>query len=265
MALVVVTAEVPEQGGRQGDEFDCTVSAVNAKSLKGGTLLLAPMLGPLPPGEHPENARIYAFARGRIQLDDPDNTTTAKIPVGCRLEATLMNPFVKDNKITLVLNRFHARFAVADEVAMKINETPGVSSRTEVARAIDQLSIEVTIPEQYRTRPVEFASMVLQLSLPEIPDVATVVVNETTGVIAMSADLEIEANAVTHQNMVVEIGNGASASNFVALDPSENTSAPTLQALVQALNALRVPAKDMIAIIRSLDRKGAIHGRVIYE
>ncbi len=265
VALVVVTAEIPEQGGRQGDELECTVSAVNAKSLKGGTLLLTPLLGPIPPGENPENARVYAYASGGVQLANPEIATNAKIPVGCRLEATLMNPFVKDGKLTLVLNRFHARFAVADEIAMKINESTFGTSQGEMARAIDQLSIEVAIPEQYRNRPVEFASMVLQLSLPGIPEMATVVLNETTGVIAMSADLEIEANAITHQSMVVEIGDGVTASQFVGLDPAENTTVPTLQALVQALNALRVPAKDMIAIIRSLDRKGAIHGRVIYE
>ena len=265
VALVAVTANVPEQGGRQGDEIECTVSAITAKSLKGGTLLLTPMLGPIPPGEHPENARIYAFANGAIQMDNPDNPTTGKIPVGCRLEATLMNPFVKDNRITLVLNRYHASFEIAQEIVMSINNSPQVTTGPEVARAIDQLSIDVTIPEQYRALPVEFASIVLGVTLVGIPEMETVVVNETTGVIAMSANLEIEPNAVTHENMVVDIGNGSMASEFVGLDPAENASVPTLQSLVQALNALRVPAKDMIAIIRSLDRKGAIHGRVIYE
>jgi flagellar basal body P-ring protein FlgI len=81
----------------------------------------------------------------------------------------------------------------------------------------------------------------------------------------MSADLEIAPSALQHQNMVIEIGDGMDISQFVALDPRSNTSAPTLQALVQALNSLRVSARDMIAIIRVLDRAGAIHGRVIYE
>jgi flagellar basal body P-ring protein FlgI len=103
------------------------------------------------------------------------------------------------------------------------------------------------------------------MRIPVIPKIETVVVNETTGVISMSADLEIAPHALQHQNMVIEIGNGALASQFVELDPRANTAAPTLQALVQALNALRVSAEDMIAIIRVLDRAGAIHGRVIYE
>ena len=89
--------------------------------------------------------------------------------------------------------------------------------------------------------------------------------NETTGVIAMSGNLEIAPSAVTHQNMVVDIGGDFTASQFVELAPSANTSAPTLEALVQALNTLRVPAHDMIDIIKELDQRGAIYGRVIYR
>ena len=47
--------------------------------------------------------------------------------------------------------------------------------------------------------------------------------------------------------------------------PGEKTQMPTLDALVQSLNALRVSTPDMVAIIRALDHAGAIHGRVIYE
>ncbi len=274
VALVVVTAEIPEEGGRQGCEFECTVSAVNAKSLKGGTLLLTPMLGPLPPGEHPEDARIYAFCRGRVQLDNPENPTTAMIPVGCRLETTVMNPFIKDNRMTLVLNRFHANFQMAQEIALSVNQAfsleqkqsqSRIDNAPEIARAVDQLTIEVAIPEAYLGRPVDFASEILSVKIMNPPLIEMVVVNETTGVITISQDLEIDPNAVTHENMVVEIGNGVLASQFVGFAPEQNTSVPTLQALVQALNSLRVPANDVIAIIRSLDRKGAIHGRVIYE
>ncbi len=270
VALVVVTAEVPEQGGRQGDEIDCTVSALNAKSLKGGVLLLTPMLGPVPPGERPENALVYAFARGPVQLDDEENPTTAKITVGCRMEQNFLNLFVKDNKITLVLNRSHARFEVAEEVSFQINNDPefGAStddSRPKIARPIDQVSIEISIPEEYRSKPVQFAARVLEVRLPVIPSIETVVVNETTGVISMSADLEIAPHALQHKNMVIEISNGIGAGQFVELDPAADTASPTLQALVQSLNALRVSGRDMIAIIRVLDRAGAIHGRVIYE
>ncbi|MFO7904250.1 MAG: flagellar basal body P-ring protein FlgI [Pirellulaceae bacterium] len=284
-ALVVVTAEVPPHGGRQGDEFGCTVSAVNAESLQGGTLLLTPLLGPSPPPtarqvgptsgqspprSRPEDARVYAVARGPVKLDDPDAPTTGKIAVGCRLEEDFMNPFVKDNTITLVPNRNHARFGVAEEVAFQINNDPEFGgaaddSRPKIARAANPHTIEVTIPEQYISTPVQFAARLLEVRLPVIPNVETVVVNETTGVISMSADLEIAPHALQHESMVVEIAGGTPVGQFSEFNPGGDTSVPTLQALVQSLNSLRVSAEDVIEIIRVLDRAGAIHGHVIYE
>ena len=75
-----------------------------------------------------------------------------------------------------------------------------------IARAIDQLTVEVTILDQYRDSPVEFAALVLQQELRDMPHDAVVVVNETTGVITMSADLELDPSAVTHQNLTIDIG-----------------------------------------------------------
>jgi len=270
VALVLVTAEIPAHGARQGDELDCTVSAVNAKSLEGGVLLLTPMLGPIPPGQRPEKAIVFAFAGGRVQLDDENSATTAKVTLGCRMEQNFMTPFVQDGKITLVLNRSHARFEVAEEVAFQINDDPEFGggtddSRPKIARPVDQMSIEVTVPPEYANRNAEFAALLLQVRLIEVPNIETVVVNETTGVISMSADLEIAPHALTHENMVIDIGNQAGPGQFMELDPGANTTVPTLKALVQALNSLRVSARDMISIIRVLDRAGAIHGRVIYE
>lgn len=269
VALVYVTAEVPAQGGRQGDEIDCTVSAVNAKSLQGGMLMLTPMLGPVPPGARPEDAQVYAFARGRVKMDDDESPTTAKVTSGCRMEQNFMNLFVKDNIITLVLNPSHARFEVVEEVAFQINNDPefGIAnddSRPQVARPIDQVSIEITIPEEYRSKPVQFAARMLEVRLPVIPSIETVVVNETTGVISMSAELEITPQVLQHKNMSIEIENGLGVSQFSALDPGADTAVPTLQALVQSLNALRVSGPDMIDIIHVLDEAGAIHGRVKY-
>lgn len=284
-ALVIVTAEIPKQGGRQGDGLDCTVSAVAAESLKGGVLLLTPLLGPVPPRTprqsgnvgprthprvRPEDAIVYAVARGRVQLEDPENPTTGRIAFGCRLEEDFMNPFVKDDKITLVLKPNHARFEVAEEIAFQINNDPEFGnasddSRIGIARSLNPHTVEVAVPNEYISRPAEFVARLREVRLPVVPNVESVVVNETTGVISMSADLEIEPNALQHRSMAIEIADGTAAGQFVEFDPGSNTAVPTLQALVQALNSLRVPAEDVIDIIRVLDRKGAIYGQVIYE
>jgi flagellar P-ring protein precursor FlgI len=267
VALVVVTADVPVEGARQGDEVDCTISAINAKSLASGSLMITPLIGPVPPSGDGPGPLVYALAQGPVRFDDKSMLTTGKISVGCRFERSIMNPFVKDNKITLVINRNHASFSVAEEIESAINtsEVFKGGSGTGIAKAIDQLTVEVTILEQYRTNPVQFASLILQQQLRNLPRDSIVVVNETNGVITMSADLELAPSLVTHQNMTIDISNGVGASQFVGLDPAEDTSVPTLKALVQSMNALRVSAKDMIQIIRELDNSGAIYGQVIYR
>jgi flagellar P-ring protein precursor FlgI len=212
---------------------------------------------------------VFAVASGAISVEDPALPTRGKVSAGCRMEQNYLNPFVENDKITLVLKPSHARFRVVEDVAFQINSyqffREESDSQVELAQPVDQMSIEVTIPPEYQRRPVTFAAVLMEVPLTDLPGLETVVVNETTGVIAMSADLEISPYALQHKNMAIEIGDGAVGDQMVAVDPRGQTTMPTLQALVQSLNALRVSAKDMIAIIRTLDRAGAIHGRVIYE
>ncbi len=186
------------------------------------------------------------------------------------MEQDLLNPFVENNRITLLLKPSLARFSVAEEVALAINGSRDFladadDTNVEQAQPIDQMSIEVVIPTQYQQRPVTFAAMLMGIRLSPIPGLETVVVNETTGVIAISGNLEIAPYALQHRNMAIEIGDGTVGDQLVSIDPNSQTTMPTLQALVQSLNALRVSSKDMIAVIRTFDRAGAIHGRVIYE
>jgi len=270
VALVIVTADIPVEGARQGDEIECTVTSVNAKSLQGGFLMMTPLVGPVPSGEDAPDPIVYAIAQGLVRLDDKGTLSSGKISTGCRIARNVMNPFVKDNKITLVIDRSHARFRMAKEIEDAINYSPEFggardSSALGIARAIDQLTVEVNILDQYRDSPVEFAALVLQQQLRDVPHESVVVVNETTGVITMSADLELAPSAVTHQNLTIDIGGGMGVSEFVGLDPREDTSVPTLKALVQSMNALRVSSKDMIQIIRELESSGAIYGHVIYR
>lgn len=134
-----------------------------------------------------------------------------------------------------------------------------------IARAVDQVTVEVQILEQYRSNPVQFATIVLQQGLRRLPNVATVVINETTGGIAISGDLKISRAAITHNNMLVQAGDPAAVSQFMEVDMEADTSVPTLTALVQSLNSLRVSTPDMIHIIRNLDELGAIQGHVVYK
>jgi len=135
---------------------------------------------------------------------------------------------------------------------------------TSLAKALNQVSISVVIPEQYRDDPVEFVSQVLALPMLEPPTGARVVINERAGSIVIGSEVVIGAVAVTHKNVVIETGNALSGENFVSIDP-EKTNAPKLKSLVEALNAVQVPTADIVDIIKGLHRNGKLHGRLIIE
>ncbi len=279
VALVSVTAEVPEAGARQGDEIDCYVSSIGAaKTLEGGRLFLTALMGP-----QAEGMRIYAFAEGSLHVDDPKYPTTAKIHKGCRLEEDFLNVFTKNNKITLVIDEHHADFEVAQEIAELINSNWYDTSHTGalhrgpgrlmgfeadrsgiIAKAVNQKFVEVAIPPAYRDQPVGFVSEVLGMTLAEPQTAARVVVNERAGSVVIGADVEIGSVVVSHKNIVVETGDNLPAERFVGVDPGEVQTAK-LKALVAALNAVKVPTTDIIQIIKDIERNGKLHGQLIVE
>jgi flagellar P-ring protein precursor FlgI len=266
VALVMVTATVPAAGARQGDRIDCTVSAIgSAKSLEKGVLLTTPLLGP-----QTTDPRVYGFAQGPLQFDDAKIKTTAKVGRGCRLEEDFSHPFVKDGKFTLVLNPSHTDFTVAFDVADVINSQSQIgervmSSREErLARAVDAVSIEVTIPKAYQDEPVEFISQVLTVPIIEPQTASRVVINERAGTIVISGDVEISAVAVHVGDLFVEAGQPNNGNRFVAIETATKPT-PKLKSLIEALDALQVSAAEKIAIIKGIERSGKLHGALVIE
>jgi len=287
VALVMVTATIPAEGARQGDKIDCTVSSIgSAKSLDKGVLLTTPLLGP-----QVGDQRVYGFAQGPIHLEDTKIKTTGKINQGCRVEENFNNPFINDGKFTLVINKHLAGFQVAQDIAEQIDgqlrstyipsvsrtgaegptankgwqaEAPRLKEEVPLARAIDALNVEVTIPPDSYSDPVEFVSRVLSLPMLEPPTPARVVINERAGTIVMSADVEIGAVLIHNKGMVIEAGQPDTGNRFVALETATKPTAK-LQSLVEALNGLKVPSEDIISIIKTIDRDGKLHGVLIIE
>jgi flagellar P-ring protein precursor FlgI len=261
VALVTVTAVVPAAGARQGDKIDCMVSSIGgAKSLVGGRLFLTPLLGPVP-----QDSRVYAMAEGALRIEDPELPTNGRIHGGCRLEEDFFTAFSKDGKITLVLNENHADFRVAQDVAELVNSRLGFqSSGASLARALDQVNIEVTIPAQYRNDHVLFISQILELPVLEPQTGPRVTINQRSGSIVIGGDVEIGPVVVTHKNLVVETGAAPRGGQFVPLDPSQNQTAK-LKSLVETLNAVHVPNHDIIDIIKTLDRNGKLHAQLVIE
>ncbi len=159
VALVFVTVRVPPAGGQQGDRLDCIINAISAKSLEGGYLMLTPLLGP-----RADQQTVYAVAEGPLQINSATVPTTGTVQMGAKMTTSVVAPFEKDGRVVLVLERDFADFDVAQTIEDAINNLPenellssgsngspgspnGPSASQARARAVDQVHVEVQIPE----------------------------------------------------------------------------------------------------------------------
>ncbi len=141
--------------------------------------------------------------------------------------------------------------------------TPAEVRRVVRARAIDQVHIEVTIPDLYRENPIKFISFLLNIPIQLSGRSSRVVINEREGVVVIGKDVEIAPVLVTHRSLRIEAGGGG---GFVQVgDVTEESNNAKLKSLADALNALDVPTEDLIAIIKTLKRKGDLFGEVVFQ
>ena len=264
VAMVFVTATVPRGGAQQGDLLDCHVSALGAKSLEGGTLMLTELHGPLP-----GDKTVYALASGLVSIDDVSKPQSGRVSLGCQMEVSFTNEFIKDGKLILVMNKDHASFEGTKHLEDSINSQPDFGYDTAdgepVARAIDQVRIEVRIPAKYADNPALFASHLVGTRIYK-PQVDTkVIINERKKAIVIGADVEIGPVAVMHKNRLIQTAQGEEVNEFVAVEPIADGTQTKLTALVTALNNLKVPAEDVIDIIKMLKHKRALFGELIIE
>jgi flagellar P-ring protein precursor FlgI len=267
VALVFVTAKVPPGGAQPGDFTDCTVSAVSAKSLEGGYLMISALKGP-----NPQDPTVYATAQGLLVVDDANLTQTARIPNGGTIEREFRNEFVKDGKVTLIIDKEYASFETSWEIARLINDQPdfgsaGNSQAKDVATARGQDRVELLVPELYQNKAEAFLSHVMDIRLPPPVTNNAVVVNKRLQAIIVGADVEIAPVAVMHKNRLIQTGGAPPPNQFVPLDivETEDSRNVKLKALVDALNALQVPTDDVIDIIIMLKQKRALSGQLIVQ
>lgn len=267
VALVMVTATVPPTGARSGDKLDCTVNALNGKSLVGGRLISAALQGP-----NTQDPTVYALCEGAVHVVDSTQPMAAEVHNGCQMTRDVFTPFVsEDGWVTIVLHPHHADFSVSESVAYQLGTKyledflpSGVKLelgevREKYVRPLDAANIRIKVPESLEKDPVAFVSQLLELDIYEAEPEARVVCNTKTGSVVISGDVEIGDVVFTHQNLVIETG---PAANFEAISVGE-TMRPRLDRLVDALANLRVPAKDVIEIIRGIDRLGKLHAKLI--
>jgi flagellar P-ring protein precursor FlgI len=281
VAAVMVHAELPPFA-KPGQTIDVTVSSMgNAKSLRGGALLMTPMKG--------INGEIYAIAQGSLIVsgfgaEGADgssvtvNTPSAgRIPNGATVERSVPSPFDDEPKITLNLNA--PDFTTAQRLAASINNTLGEG----IASPVDAVSVDVRAPVSAAAK-VEFLSILENLPVDPAAASAKVVVNSRSGTIVIGSDVRIKEAAVAHGNLTVRISEdyqvsqpGAFAGggqtvvtpgSDVAIEEEDArmfvlSPGVSLQELVDAVNQVGAAPGDVIAVLEALQQAGAMSAQLI--
>jgi flagellar P-ring protein precursor FlgI len=268
VALVSITATVPSNGVRDGDKIDLYVTSIGAaSSLRGGRLFVTPLTGPIP------GSGIFALGEGPIVIEDPSTPTVGRVVGGAVMETDLPAKYIENGQFTLIIEDPSASWTTASTIAKIINDAEGNSGEM-LATAVDPKNVVVTIPQIERERPDSFISRVQRLPLPMLSSEARVTINDRTGTMIVSGDVEISPVVISHKGLTITtivpepVGTPAKpvvdTKEVIALDPGQQGGAK-LQDLVNALDQLKVPSEDRIAIVKELHRIGKLHAKLIIE
>ena len=282
VAAVTVQAELPPFA-KPGQTIDVTVASIgNAKSLRGGSLLMAPLRG--------ADGNVYAIAQGNLVVGgfgasgaDGSRVTVnipsaGRIPNGATVERTVPNDFLANEGI--VLNLHTPDFTTSNRLAEQINETMGEGT----AQSIDAVSVAVRAPAAISQRSA-FVSALENLEIEPGAVSAKVIVNSRTGTVVIGDNVRVTPAAVSHGSLVVTISERPFASQPVApfSDAGETVVLPdseveisqeegsmflfesgtSLDEIVQAVNRVGAAPGDLVAILEALKQAGALRAELV--
>jgi flagellar P-ring protein FlgI len=279
VAVVMVTATLPPFA-KQGNRLDIIVSSLgDAKSIAGGTLLMAPLKG--------ADNQIYAVAQGPVLTDSfafggqgataqKNHPTAGRVPNGALVERELPNTLTGKSVLNLNLNV--ADFTTASRIVTVIND----KFKSAVAVSSDPGSVTLTIPGAYANHAVEFVAALERLEVR--PDLAAkVILNERTGTIVMGENVRISTVAITHGNLSLVIKETPQVSQPSPLSLTGETKvvprtdlkvveenrrlmvlqeSATIGDVVRALNQLGVTPRDLISILQAVKAAGALQAEL---
>jgi len=278
VAAVMLTAVMPPFA-KSGQTIDVTVSSMgNAKSLRGGTLLMSPMRG--------ADGEIYAMAQGNVLVGGVGASTAGgssvtvnhlsvgRISAGATVEREVATALGSDGHIMLGLNA--TDFTTASRVVDVINSTFGAGTAT----SVDARTIQVAAPREPGQR-VEFVSRIENMEVRPAVSIARVILNARTGTVVMNQAVTLENCAIAHGNLSVTI-----TSDPVISQPGPFSSGRTVEArrdnieirqdkgglaqirganlseVVKALNSIGASPQELLAILQSMKAAGALRAEL---
>ena len=280
VAAVVLHAKLPPFA-KPGQEIDITLSSLsNAKSLRGGSLLMTPLKG--------IDGNIYAIAQGNVVVggfgvETSDGSSVSvnipssgRIPNGAIVERTVSTTFGQSGSIVLNLHR--PDFTTANRMADAINEWVGLGT----ASALDGSSVSVTAPADY-SQLIAFTSLVENITFQPGSAPARIIVNSRTGTVVISQHVTVNEAAVSHGSLVVTITEnpiisqpGAFSDGTTVNQSSQDISVVeednrmflfnpgiSLDDVVRAINQVGAAPGDLVAILEALKEAGALNGELI--
>ena len=278
VAAVMVTAKLPPFG-TQGTRIDIVVSALgDSKSLKGGTLLVTPLLG--------ADGNVYAVAQGTVAIAGFEaEGSAARITRGVPTVGRIANGAIIEREIEFALQRMSSvRLALrnpdlttARRIAAAINDFVG----SPTAETIDRATLNLTVTKEFQGNIVRLLTEIEQLRI-EPDQTARVVIDEQSGIIVMGRDVRVSTVAIAQGNLTVTISEAPQVSQPNALSNGRTVVTPrtqisvkedgsklavvesgvSLQQLVDGLNALGIGPRDLISILQAIKSAGAIQAEI---
>jgi flagellar P-ring protein FlgI len=281
VAAVAVHAVLPAFV-KPGQTIDITVNSIaNAKSLRGGSLLVTPL--------HGLDGQIYAIAQGNLivsgfGVEGTDGSkltvnvpSSGRIPNGATVEKAVLSQISQGDSVTLNLN--DPDFTTATRLAASINKGMG----DEIATIMDGASVKVRAPLDVSQR-VAFLSTVENLQVEPGAASAKVIINSRTGTVVISSNVIVTPAAVSHGSLSVTVKEEQTVSqpnplskngqtvvlnnSTIKVDQGTNRMfvfkpGVELEQIVHAVNEVGAAPGDLVAILEALREAGALQAELI--